>query len=94
MGCRVFECGVELTSISSPTKVSAAGYDWAPPADTKIGGLVFDSKSCGGIGMRQDVRVERYADPVRDLIGMSTTMRAACQYGVANSICRIETGGA
>jgi len=94
MGCRVFECGVELTSTSSPTKVSAAGYDWNPPADAKIGGLVFDSKSCGGIGMRQDIRVERYADPVRDLIGMSTTMRAACQYGVANAICRIETGGA
>lgn len=94
MGCRVFECGVELTSTSSPTKVSAAGYDWAPPTDTKIGALVFDSRSCGGIGMRQDTRVEQYSDPVRDLIGMSVTMRAACQYGVAKAICRIETGGA
>jgi HK97 family phage major capsid protein len=94
MGCRVFECGVELTSTSTPTAVSAAGYDWAPPTDTKIGALVFDSKSCGGIGMRQDTRVEQYSDPVRDLIGMSVTMRAACQYGVANAICRVETGGA
>jgi hypothetical protein len=94
MGCRVFECGVELTSTSSPTKVSSAGYDWAPPTDGKIGGLVYDSKSCGGIGMRHDIRVEECKDPIRDLIGMAVTMRAACQYGVANSICRIETGGA
>lgn len=94
MGCRVFECGVELTSTSEPTAVSAAGYDWAPPTDTKIGGLVYDSKACGGIGMRQDFRIEQFKDPIRDLVGLTATMRAACQYGVANAICRIETGGA
>lgn len=94
LGCRVFECGVTLTSTSTPFASSAAGLDWAPPADTKIGALMFDSKSCGGIGMRQDTRVEQYSDPVRDLVGMSVTMRAACQYGVANAICRVETGGA
>jgi hypothetical protein len=56
--------------------------------------VVFDSKSCGGIGMRQDTRVEQYKDPIRDLVGMSVTMRAACQYGVANAISRVEYGGA
>jgi hypothetical protein len=94
MGCRVFECGVSCTSTSLPFKVAAANSDWSGPTDEKMGGLIFDSKNCGGIGMRQDTRVERYSDPVRDLIGMSVTMRAACQYAVANSICTIEYGGA
>jgi hypothetical protein len=58
-----------------------------------MGMLVFDSKSSGGIGMRQDLRVEQYKDPIRDLVGMAMTMRAACQYGVANAICRVEYGG-
>jgi len=94
MGCRVFETGVTCTTTSAPFLVAAANSDWAGPTDEKMGGLLFDSKSCGGIGMRQDTRVERYADPVRDLVGMSVTMRAACQYGVANAISTIEYHGA
>ncbi len=58
-----------------------------------MGMLVFDSANCGGIGMRQDIRVEQYSDPIRDLTGISVTMRAACQYGVANAIARVEYGG-
>ena len=90
MGCRVFECGVACTSASAPT---ASTQPWGDKTDTNIGMLVFDSRSSGGIGMRQDTRVEQYKDPVRDLVGMSVTMRAACQYGVANAICRVEYGG-
>jgi hypothetical protein len=90
MGCKVYECGVDCDTLSSPTVAAQA---WGDKTDGNMGMLVFDSKSCGGIGMRQDIRVEQYSDPVRDLIGMSTTMRAACQYGVANSICRVEYGG-
>jgi HK97 family phage major capsid protein len=92
LGCRVFECGVELTTTTSPT--ASASYVWGAPTDFYIGAVVFDSKSCGGIGMRQDTRVEQYKDPIRDLVGMSVTMRAACQYGVANAISRVEYGGA
>jgi hypothetical protein len=90
MGCTVFECGVDCDTASSPT---VATQTWGDKTDGNMGMLVFDSKSCGGIGMRQDTRVEQYSDPVRDLIGMSVTMRAACQYGVADSIARVEYGG-
>lgn len=90
MGCKVAECGVSCSSSSSPT---ASTQTWGDNTDGYMGMLVFDSKSCGGIGMRQDTRVEEYKDPIRDLVGMSVTMRAACQYGVANAIARVEYGG-
>ena len=90
MGCRVFECGVDCDSSSAPT---AATQSWGDKTDSNIGMLVYDSRSCGGIGMRQNTRVEQFKDPIRDLVGMSVTMRAACQYGVAESICRVEYGG-
>lgn len=90
MGCKVFECGVSCSSSSSPT---AATQTWGDKTDGNIGMLVFDSANCGGIGMRQDIRVENYTDPIRDLVGISVTMRAACQYGLANAIARVEYGG-
>jgi hypothetical protein len=90
MGCLPFECGVACTSASTPTASTQA---WGDKTDGNMGMLIFDSKSCGGIGMRQDTRIEQYNDPVRDLLGISVTMRAACQYGVANAIARVEYGG-
>lgn len=90
MGCKVHECGVSCSSASAPT---ASTQTWGDKTDGNMGMLVFDSKSCGGIGMRQDTRVEQYRDPIRDLTGISVTMRAACQYGVANAIGRVEYGG-
>lgn len=90
MGCQVRVCGVSCTTTSSPT---ASTQTWGDKTDGQMGMLVFDSKSCGGIGMRQDTRAENYRDPIRDLVGISVTMRAACQYGVANAICRVEYGG-
>jgi hypothetical protein len=88
-GMKVLECSVAYSQTSAPFTATAAGYEWSPATADDLGALVFDSKACGGIGMREDTRVEQYTDPVRDLVGMSVTMRAACQYGVANSICRV-----
>lgn len=89
VGMRLFECSVAYSQTSAPFTASAAGYEWSPATADDLGAIVFDSKACGGIGMREDTRVEQYTDPVRDLMGMSVTMRAACQYGLANSICRV-----
>jgi len=94
MGCQIYECGVDVSSTSSPFKVAGAGSDWSGPTNDKIGGIVFDSKSAGAIGMRQDVEIEEMRDPIRDLDNFCMTMRVACQYGVANSICTIQYGGA
>jgi hypothetical protein len=55
---------------------------------------LFDSRKVGGIGMRQDLFVEDYRDPLRDLVGGKVSMRVACQYGLANAISRVEYGGA
>lgn len=94
MGCSVYECGVSCLSTTSPFKVSAATLDWDGPTNDKKGYLVFDSKSAGYIGMRQDIEIEEMRDPVRDLMNFCMTMRVACQYGVANSICTVQFGGA
>jgi len=41
--------------------------------------LVLDSKNTAYIAMRRDITIERYDDPIHDLLGISCTMR----YGVA-----------
>jgi hypothetical protein len=94
MGCSVYECGVDVTTTSSPFKVSTATYDWSGPTDEKAGYLVFDSKNAGYIGMRQDIEIEEMRDPIRDLVNFCMTMRVACQYGVANAACRVKFHGA
>jgi hypothetical protein len=92
LGTKLSECGVELTTTTKPVK--SASYVWGAPTDGYIGMVLFDSRKCGGIGMRQDMFVEDYRDPLRDLIGGKVSMRVACQYGLADSISRVEYGGA
>ncbi|MFA5269641.1 MAG: phage major capsid protein [Methanoregula sp.] len=92
LGCRPFECGVDLTTTSAPTK--SASYTWGAPTDGYIGMCLFDSRKVGYIGMKQDLFVEDYRDPLRDLVGGKVSMRVACQYGIANAIGRVEYGGA
>jgi hypothetical protein len=92
LGCRPFECGVDLTTTTAPFK--SASYTWGAPTDGYIGMCLFDSRKVGYIGMRQDLFVEDYRDPLRDLVGGKVSMRVACQYGIANAIGRVEYGGA
>jgi hypothetical protein len=92
LGCRLYECGVELTTTTTPT--ASASYTWGAPTDGYIGMCLIDTAKCGGIGMRQDLFVEDYRDPLRDLVGGKVSMRVACQYGLANAISRVEYGGA
>ena len=37
--------------------------------------FVYDYDQCGMIVMREELRIERYNDPIRDLVGMTATMR-------------------
>jgi hypothetical protein len=92
LGCRPFECGVDLTTTTAPTK--SASYVWGAPTDSYIGMCLLDSRKAGYIGMRQDLYVEDYQDPIRDIVGGKVSMRVACQYGIANAIGRVEYGGA
>ena len=91
LGCKLYECGVDLTTLTTPT---ASTYVWGAPTDSYIGMCLVDKAKCGAIGMRQDMFVEDYRDPLRDLVGGKVSMRVACQYGMANAISRVEYGGA
>jgi hypothetical protein len=91
LGCKPYECGVDLSTTSVPTKST---YLWSAPADASIGMCLFNKAKAGYIGMRQDLFVEDYRDPLKDLVGGKVSMRVACQYGLANAISRVEYGGA
>lgn len=80
LGLKFFENGVVDTS---------ATYIWDYDTDNDIGMLVLDSMCAGLIGMREDISVERYADPIRDLQGMSVKMRFGCGVFHTKSICRV-----
>jgi hypothetical protein len=91
LGCNIRQCGVDVSTTSTPV---SSTYLWDAPANTSIGMVVYEQAKCGGIGMRQDLTVEDYKDPLRDLVSGKVSMRVACQYGLANSIARVEYGGA
>ncbi|MHC1583029.1 MAG: hypothetical protein ACXQTM_00060 [Methanosarcinales archaeon] len=44
-------------------------------ADTNAHICILDSRMAGGIGMRSDIAVERYEDPLNDLRNLKITMR-------------------
>lgn len=81
-------CGLKV-DVCGATDASAT-YTWAYAADSNIGGLVIDAYNAGLTGMRRDLTIEEYDDPIHDLKGMSVTMRFAYSYLHANAICRIE----
>jgi hypothetical protein len=80
MGLKAFTCGV----------ADASSQTWEYNSDGDIGMVVFDSQNSSMIGMRRDITVERYEDPIRDLVGMSATMRCAVDTLQANAGARIE----
>lgn len=65
-------------------------YTWGYSADGNIGMLVLDSARAGGIYLPRDLTVKDYEDPIRDMKGMTVTMRMDCQSHIANGACRVE----
>ncbi len=68
----------------------SATYTWGYGADGNIGALVLDSRRAGGIYLPRDLTVKNYEDPIRDMQGMTVTMRMDCQSHIANATCRVE----
>ena len=66
-------------------------YKWNSGNDTAhdIHGLVCDSSYCM-IGMRRDITVEQYDDPIHDLVGISATMRYGVKTVQPEKACIIE----
>jgi len=54
---------------------SAATYVWGFSSNGYFGALLVDRNAAGCIGMREDINVEQYSDPVRDLVGMKVAAR-------------------
>ena len=58
--------------------VTTSNGSWTGSAQDGVGAILLDSTCAGAIAMRRDITVEKYDDPIRDLEGISVTMR----YGV------------
>lgn len=69
---------------------ASSSYTWGYSSDGYIGAIILDTRKCGGIGMRQDIRITEYKDPIRDLQGAVLTARFDADSVLANAICRIE----
>jgi hypothetical protein len=62
--------------ILGTTSTTAQAYEtWAWAADGNKGALLLDRNAAGGIGMREDISVENFVDPIRDLVGMVVKAR-------------------
>jgi len=80
-GCRTHICGIADNSST---------YTWGYGTDNYIGALVVDRNAAGGIGIREDVSIEQYSDPIRDLVGMKVTARLDAASFVANATYRLQ----
>ena len=83
LGLRSFTCGV--TNHSSGTET----WGYGSAAD-EIGMVVYDSIAAAAIGMRRDITVENYDDPIKDMVGMTVTSRFDVEAIVANACCKIN----
>lgn len=72
------------------TTTSSSTYTWGYTTDGNIGMIVYDSRVAAKIGMRQDIMLENYRDPVRDLVGAVVKLRFGAVVGLGDSICRVE----
>jgi len=80
LGCPIYTTGVTDES---------ATYTWGWGVNDYIGGLVINRENAGAIAMRRDITVQRYEDPIRDLVGMGVTARFGCNYFFADAIARV-----
>lgn len=69
---------------------SGTTYTYDYDTDGDMGGIVFDSRAAGCIAMARDLTVENYDDPVKDLRGVTCTMRYGGSYIQADAISLIE----
>ena len=80
LGLKTHTCGV----------VDNGTQEWGYAANAEIGMIVYDSIAAAAIGMRRDITVENYDDPIKDMVGMSVTSRFDVESIVADAACRIE----
>lgn len=85
--------GIRFSQSLDPadTTYDSGTYTWDYGADGEIGMVLVDSASLAGvIGLRRDITVRDYDDPIRDLKGAALTIRFAAGSPFDNGICRVE----
>jgi len=85
--------GIKFTPSLDPadTTYDSASHTWEYNSDGDMGMVLVDSAALAGvIGLRRDITVNKYDDPIRDLKGAALTMRFATGSPFDNGICRIE----
>lgn len=67
--------GMRAHILGTSQSTSTAAKTWAWAADGNKGALLIDPMSAAAFGIREDISVEQYADPIRDLQGMVVKAR-------------------
>ena len=80
LGLKTYTCGV----------VDNGTQEWGYAADGEIGMVVYDSVAAAAIGMRRDITVENFDDPIKDMVGMTVTSRFDVESIIANACSRVE----
>jgi HK97 family phage major capsid protein len=73
--------------VSGHTPASAA--NWRFTTNDDIGALVLDTTASGGIGMRKDITVENFRDPIHGLQNVVATMRYDVQAFLGGAIAKV-----
>jgi len=71
-----------------PTAGASALFDY--DADGDIGAYLVDKAAVGALGMRQDITINDYKDPIRDLVGMVVKARFGYSAFNGSALCGIE----
>lgn len=77
--------GMQSHLLGTASSTVQAYLTWGFAADGNKGALLLDRNAAGAIGMREDISVEQYSDPVRDLVGMTVKARFDAQSFVAGA---------
>jgi len=81
LGLKKYMCGVADKTSS---------YTWRYTTDGDMGMMLLDPMRCGAIAMRDDISVEGFRDPVRDLRSFNIKARFGVSYLQKYATCRIE----
>jgi len=63
-------------------------HTWGFSADGYVGAIIMD-RNCAAIGMRRDITVERYADSIKQMQGVSVSARFDVKSLVGEGICNV-----
>ena len=79
-----------LRQFYTNSTTSSTTHTWGYAATGEIGALVYNMASAGGYVMRDDISIENFRDPLKDLTNVRTKIRFGVNYGIANAVCRIQ----